>query len=91
MSTLKRSLAITAAVGAVLVAAAGVASADDDARGLAAAVPGLLSNNLGLQPNALPINMCAPQPSYITLLSPSYGGSCVNVSKNNGNAVVGRH
>ncbi|WP_431954862.1 chaplin [Actinacidiphila sp. bgisy167] len=90
MSVWGMSLGVVVVAGVLVVSGAGVASADNDAKGLLAAAPGLLSGNNLQQPILLPFNACGnPSPGLLSLLSPSFG-DCVNVTKDNGNAIVGK-
>ncbi|MDX3236913.1 chaplin [Streptomyces sp. ME03-5709C] len=83
-------MGVTVAAAALVGVSAGVACADNDAKGLLAAAPGLLSGNNLQQPILLPFNACGnPSPGLLTVLSPSFG-NCVNVTKDNGNAIVGK-
>ncbi|MGW6140266.1 chaplin [Streptomyces sp. NPDC055140] len=74
-----RTLIVTAALGAATVlAGAGVASADNEADGVAATSPGFLSGNVIQAPISIPINACGDSISVIGLLNPALGSGCVS-------------
>ncbi|MGW4392021.1 chaplin [Streptomyces sp. NPDC004685] len=74
-----RTLIATAALGAATVlAGAGVASADNEADGVASNSPGVVSGNVIQVPIGIPINACGDSVSVIGLLNPALGSGCAN-------------
>ncbi|MGW7331906.1 chaplin [Streptomyces sp. NPDC054840] len=78
MVRVRRGLAVALAAGAVVIGGASVASADADARGVAAYSPGVGSGNLIQVPIHIPVNACGNTVSIIGLLNPSFGNTCLN-------------
>ncbi|MFI0939330.1 chaplin [Streptomyces sp. NPDC021020] len=75
---LMRAAGLIAAVGAVVLGGAAVASADSGAQGVAVGSPGVLSGNVVQVPISIPVNACGNTVSVIGLLNPSFGNVCVN-------------
>jgi hypothetical protein len=73
-----RSASLALAAGAAIIGAAGGASADAGAQGLAAGSPGVLSGNLVQVPVHVPVNACGNTVNVIGLLNPAFGNTCVN-------------
>jgi len=72
-----------AAVAAGTLLALGAATpafADSDAKGFAAHSPGVLSGNVVQVPVHVPVNVCGNTISFIALLNPAFGNTCVNAS-----------
>lgn len=78
MTRVLKSLALTLAVGAVVVGGASVASADARADGVAVGSPGVLSGNVIQAPIHIPINVCGNSIGIVSLLNPAIGNTCVN-------------
>ncbi|MFC9328986.1 chaplin [Kitasatospora sp. NPDC057015] len=78
MTALLRTLALTAAAGAVVLAGAGVAGASAGAQGVAAGSPGVLSGNLIQVPVHVPVNLCGNSIGVVSILNPAFGNGCVN-------------
>ncbi|MGW4379977.1 chaplin [Kitasatospora sp. NPDC004531] len=76
----KKIAAVAAATGGLLLAGAGVASAQGGAHADGAAVgsPGVLSGNLIQIPVHVPVNVCGNTISVIGLLNPAFGNTCAN-------------
>ncbi|WP_042417395.1 chaplin [Streptacidiphilus anmyonensis] len=76
----KKIAAVVAAAGAIGLAGAGIASANDgaQAQGAAWGSPGVLSGNLIQVPVHIPVNVCGNTISVIGLLNPAFGNHCVN-------------
>ena len=62
----------------LLLGAAGAASADSTANGVAANSPGFLSGNLIQIPIHVPINLCGNSVNVIGALNPAFGNHCEN-------------
>ncbi len=75
---MKKTTAVITATGAILLGAAGMASADAGAHGAAIGSPGVLSGNLLQVPVHVPVNVCGNTVNVIALLNPSFGNTCVN-------------
>lgn len=56
----------------------GVASADNEADGVAGNSPGVISGNVIQVPIGIPINACGDSVSVIGLLNPALGSGCAN-------------
>ncbi|MGW1077896.1 chaplin [Streptomyces sp. NPDC002537] len=78
MSRIAKAAALTLAASAALTGAAGVASANSDADGVAVGSPGIVSGNTIQVPIQLPINLCGNTIDIIALLNPTFGNQCVN-------------
>ncbi|MFJ7153095.1 chaplin [Streptomyces sp. NPDC100445] len=78
MSRIAKGLVLTSAAVAAVAGAAGVASADADAHGVAANSPGVLSGNVLQVPVHIPVNVCGNTVDIIGLLNPAFGNTCVN-------------
>ncbi|MCX5214246.1 chaplin [Kitasatospora sp. NBC_00240] len=79
MTALRRTLALTAAAGALVLAGAGVAGASAGAQGVAAGSPGVLSGNLIQVPVHVPVNLCGNSIGVVSILNPAFGNACANV------------
>ncbi|AKL65465.1 chaplin ChpH [Streptomyces goshikiensis] len=75
---LKKVVAAAAATGGLLLAGAGLASADAGAQGAAIGSPGVLSGNVVQVPVHIPVNVCGNTVNVIGLLNPAFGNTCVN-------------
>ncbi|MFJ8861196.1 chaplin ChpH [Streptomyces sp. NPDC102451] len=75
---IKKVVAIAAATGGLVLAGAGMASADSGAQGAAIGSPGVLSGNVVQAPIHVPVNVCGNTISVIGLLNPAFGNTCVN-------------
>jgi hypothetical protein len=71
--------AVSVASAGALLGAAGAASADATANGVAANSPGFLSGNLLQIPVHVPINLCGNSVNVIGALNPAFGNTCENV------------
>ncbi|MGW3991223.1 chaplin [Streptomyces sp. NPDC004830] len=60
--------------------AAGAASADSGAQGVAAGSPGVASGNVVQVPVHIPVNACGNTVDVVGLLNPAFGNTCANVS-----------
>ncbi|MDT0611319.1 chaplin ChpH [Streptomyces lancefieldiae] len=75
---LKKVVAVAAATGGLVLAGAGMATADSGAQGAAVHSPGVLSGNVVQVPVHVPVNACGNTISVIGLLNPAFGNVCVN-------------
>ncbi|AYV26927.1 chaplin [Streptomyces sp. CJ_13] len=75
---LKKVVAAAAATGGLLLAGAGLASADAGAQGAAIGSPGVLSGNVVQVPVHIPVNVCGNTVNVVGLLNPAFGNACVN-------------
>ncbi|MFE9845389.1 chaplin [Streptomyces goshikiensis] len=75
---MKKTTAVITATGAILLGAAGIASADAGAHGAAIGSPGVASGNLVQVPVHVPVNVCGNAVSIVGLLNPAFGNTCVN-------------
>ncbi|MFD3555886.1 chaplin [Streptomyces goshikiensis] len=75
---MKKTTAVITATGAILLGAAGIASADAGAQGAAIGSPGVASGNLVQVPVHVPVNVCGNTVNAAALLSPAFGNTCVN-------------
>ncbi|MEU8675850.1 chaplin ChpH [Streptomyces sp. NPDC048560] len=75
---IKKVAAIAAATGGLVLAGAGMATADSGAQGAAIGSPGVLSGNVVQVPVHVPVNVCGNTVSVIGLLNPAFGNTCVN-------------
>jgi hypothetical protein len=76
----KKIAAVIATAGALGLAGAGIASANDGAQAQGAAwnSPGVLSGNLIQVPVHVPVNVCGNTVNVIGLLNPAFGNHCEN-------------
>ncbi|OEV12905.1 small secreted domain DUF320 [Streptomyces sp. Amel2xB2] len=75
---MKKVAAVAAAAGGLVLAGAGIASADQGVPGSAANSPGLVSgNNIQVPVNA-DADVCGNTVSVIGLLNPAAGSACTN-------------
>ncbi|MGK5639364.1 chaplin [Streptomyces sp. URMC 126] len=77
MSRIAKAVLMTAAAGAVVSGASGVAVADSHAGAAAVGSPGVISGNAIQVPIHLPINLCGNSLDIIALLNPTFGNTCV--------------
>ncbi|MFH8612310.1 chaplin ChpH [Streptomyces sp. NPDC018029] len=75
---LKKVVAAVAATGGLVLAGAGIATADAGAQGAAVNSPGVASGNVVQVPVHVPVNACGNTVSVIGLLNPTFGNYCVN-------------
>lgn len=75
---IKKIVAAAAATGGLVLAGAGIATADSGAQGAAVQSPGVLSGNVVQVPVHVPVNACGNTVSVIGLLNPTFGNACVN-------------
>ncbi|MCX4545790.1 chaplin [Streptomyces sp. NBC_01565] len=75
---MKKTTAVITATGAILLGAAGIASADAGAQGAAIGSPGVASGNVVQVPVHVPVNICGNTVNVIALLNPAFGNTCVN-------------
>ncbi|MEV1011407.1 chaplin ChpH [Streptomyces sp. NPDC049881] len=75
---IKKVVAVAAAAGGLMLAGAGLATADSEAAGAAVGSPGVLSGNVVQVPVHVPVNVCGNTISVIGLLNPAFGNTCVN-------------
>ncbi|GAA2980765.1 chaplin [Streptomyces fulvorobeus] len=75
---IKKVTAIAVATGGLVLAGAGMATADAGAQGVAANSPGVLSGNVTQVPVHIPVNLCGNTINVIGLLNPAFGNTCVN-------------
>ncbi|MEU9133355.1 chaplin [Kitasatospora sp. NPDC048540] len=68
----------SAAAAALLLGAAGGASASAGAEGVVAGSPGVLSGNSLQVPVHVPVNLCGNTVDIVGLLNPAFGNSCLN-------------
>ncbi|WP_438490610.1 chaplin [Streptomyces sp. S186] len=62
----------------LVLAGAGIASADAPAQGAAVQSPGVLSGNVVQTPADTPVNACGNTASAPGLLNPVFGNTCAN-------------
>jgi ChpA-C len=74
----KKVVAVAAAAGGLVLAGAGLASADACAQGAAAGAGGIASGNVIQAPVDASVNVCGNTINVIGLLSPAAGNACVN-------------
>ncbi|MFG2289049.1 chaplin [Streptomyces sp. NPDC048595] len=75
---IKKIAAAAAAAGGLVLAGAGLASADAGAQGAAVHSPGVVSGNNVQAPVHVPVNACGNTISVVGLLNPTFGNYCVN-------------
>ncbi|WP_394435331.1 chaplin ChpH [Streptomyces sp. SGAir0957] len=75
---IKKVVAAVAATGGLVLAGAGIATADAGAQGAAVNSPGVLSGNVVQVPIHVPVNVCGNTVNVIGLLNPAFGNTCVN-------------
>ncbi|MEU7423111.1 chaplin [Streptomyces sp. NPDC040750] len=78
MIVMKKTLAVAAAAGAVVMGGAGLAAADSGAQGAAVNSPGVISGNVIQVPIHVPVNVCGNTIDVVGLLNPAFGNTCVN-------------
>lgn len=74
----KKIAALVAATGGLVMAGAGMASADATAHGSAQDSPGIVSGNNIQVPVYVPVNACGLTVSVIGILDQAFGNTCVN-------------
>jgi hypothetical protein len=77
---MRKSAAVAALAGGLILAGGGVAAADAGAGAAAVGSPGVLSGNAIQIPIDIPINLCGNSIDIIGLLNPASGNTCVNAS-----------
>ncbi|MFD7923649.1 chaplin [Streptomyces sp. NPDC059740] len=75
---IKKIVASVAVAGGIVLAGAGLATADSGAQGAALNSPGVVSGNTIQVPVHVPVNVCGNSISVIGLLNPVFGNACVN-------------
>jgi hypothetical protein len=75
---IKKVAAVVAATGGLVLAGAGLASANSGADGGAVGSPGVLSGNVVQVPVHVPVNLCGNTVSVVGLLNPAFGNVCIN-------------
>ncbi|MBM7170327.1 chaplin [Streptomyces sp. G44] len=75
---MKKVVAAAAATGGLVLAGAGIATADAGAQGAAVNSPGVASGNVIQAPIHIPVNACGNTVNVIGLLNPTFGNTCVN-------------
>jgi hypothetical protein len=75
---IKKVAAVAAAAGGLVLAGAGLATADSGAQGAAVHSPGVVSGNVVQIPVHVPVNVCGNTISVIGLLNPAFGNVCLN-------------
>ncbi|MEU9603729.1 chaplin [Streptomyces sp. NPDC048057] len=75
---IKKVVAAAAVTGGLVLAGAGVATADAGAQGAAVNSPGVLSGNVVQVPIHIPVNACGNTINVIGLLNPTFGNTCIN-------------
>ncbi|MGW0705289.1 chaplin [Streptomyces sp. NPDC002643] len=78
MSRIAKGLALTSVAAAAVAGTAGVATADSEAKGVAAHSPGVLSGNVLQVPIHIPVNVCGNTVNIVGLLNPAFGNKCFN-------------
>ncbi|MFG2785601.1 chaplin [Streptomyces prunicolor] len=78
MKNLKKAAAVTMVAGGLVVAGAGLASADGLANGQAAGSPGVASGNVVQVPVHVPVNAVGNSVNVIGVLNPAFGNLGVN-------------
>ena len=74
----KKLAALAAATGGLVMAGAGMASADATAHGSAQDSPGIVSGNNVQIPVHVPLNLCGDTVSVIGILDQALGNHCEN-------------
>jgi len=74
----KKLAALVAATGGLVMAGAGMASAESTAHGSAQDSPGVVSGNNVQIPVHVPVNACGDTISVIGILDQAFGNHCVN-------------
>ncbi|EPH40359.1 hypothetical protein STRAU_6622 [Streptomyces aurantiacus JA 4570] len=75
---MKKTTAVALGTGALVMGAAGIASADSGAQGAALNSPGVISGNTIQVPVHIPVNACGNTINIVGLLNPAFGNTCVN-------------
>ncbi|MDT0345701.1 chaplin [Streptomyces litchfieldiae] len=75
---IKKVVAVAAATSGLMLAGAGLATADSNAKGAAVGSPGVISGNVVQVPIHVPINVCGNTVSIVGLLNPAFGNTCIN-------------
>ncbi|WP_225845734.1 chaplin [Streptomyces sp. HPF1205] len=75
---IKKIAAVAVATGGLVLAGAGLATADSGAQGAAVHSPGVASGNVVQIPVHVPVNVCGNTVSVIGLLNPAFGNGCFN-------------
>ncbi|MFH8613074.1 chaplin [Streptomyces sp. NPDC018029] len=75
---MKKTMSVVLGTGALVMGAAGMATADAGAQGAATSSPGVISGNAIQIPVHIPVNACGNTVDIIGLLNPTFGNKCVN-------------
>ncbi|OEV03222.1 chaplin [Streptomyces oceani] len=75
---IKKVVATAAAAGGLVLAGAGMASADSGAEGAAFGSPGVISGNVIQLPIDADVNACGNTVNVVGVLNPAFGNTCVN-------------
>ncbi|MEV7196013.1 chaplin [Streptomyces sp. NPDC093510] len=75
---MKKTMSVVLGTGALVMGAAGMATADSGAQGAAVNSPGVISGNNIQVPIHIPVNACGNTVDIIGLLNPAFGNTCVN-------------
>ncbi|WP_255952809.1 chaplin [Streptomyces odontomachi] len=75
---IKKIVAAAAVTSGLVLAGAGIATADSGAGGAAVHSPGVVSGNVVQAPVHVPVNACGNTVSVVGLLNPTFGNTCVN-------------
>ncbi|GHJ38711.1 chaplin [Streptomyces sp. TS71-3] len=75
---IKKVVAAAAVTGGLVLAGAGVASADAGAVGGALGSPGVIAGNNVQAPVHVPVNVCGTNVSVVGVFNPADGNACVN-------------
>ncbi|MEV6961269.1 chaplin [Streptomyces sp. NPDC051207] len=78
MSRIAKGLVLTSVAAAAVAGNAGVATADSNAKAVAAHSPGVISGNVVQVPIHIPVNFCGNTINVIAFLNPAFGNTCVN-------------
>lgn len=73
---IKKVAAVAAAAGGLVLAGAGIASADQGVQGVAGGAPGMVSGNNAQAPVNAPVNVCGNTISVLGTLNPAGGSVC---------------
>lgn len=74
---IKKVVAVAAATSGLVLAGAGVATAQSGAVGGSVGAPGVISGNVVQVPIHVPVQACGNTVNIIALLNPAFGNTCV--------------
>lgn len=80
MKLMRKGAAVAALAAGLVLAGGGMAVADSGATGAAFGSPGVLSGNVLEVPLDLPLNLCGDSLGLATLLDPTAGATCAEIS-----------